>query len=817
MFTWEPIYGELADRVLEYRENQPELIRITQDLIAKGLPGIALTDRFGDGTSGPLQEIDPFTFFSNFNRGITDANRKAILTELKARFRLSSPIPQDFTSIPVANNMAAWFFAFARVREPGDVPTLWEIAAAARSKGPEELEPELFSRALGVRRVSIAKLTMGLYWFNSSQYLSLDKPMRTYLTSAGILTGKITNLNAYRAVVRRVREELGQDFKVISRDAWLEMNKPSKRYWAGGFLYGGQSGGDASGGMLGEFTEGNYWSHGYSRAATKKSGRKTWELFDQIRSGDEFAIKGYGGRNDLRVHYVGEVTSVDADAGRLSLKPLRRALYHGKAPSGASPGWFHTLTEVTDPKAVRAVFEGKPIELAPEHPTDISIPIARNLILYGPPGTGKTYRLLQLAREHFSDAVAESDSAPTPEDIQELPLWQVLALGLADLGNATVPELVEHPFVVAKRESSEAKSFNAQMWVNLQTHTKTDCGNVAYSTRREPLVFFKDDESRWSVDIDLLSKAVPGWKSLVDKDSSRQVTRSKRYVFVTFHQSFSYEDFVEGIRPSTDEELGIVYQLTPGVFRRIVSRALSDPDGRPHAIFIDEINRANIAKVFGELITLLEEDKRLGEENETTTQLPYSGESFGVPSNLWVIGSMNTADRSIALLDTALRRRFDFEELMPDSDVIRENVGDNGVVGDVDVAELLDTMNQRIEFLYSRDHMLGHSYFLGVQNLKDLREVFTDQLIPMLQEYFFEDWEKVCLVLGCGAMPGGPRNPKPMIERQVLAADSLFGSGILDFEDRRSRYVVSRNFAHASEEELKPFFDGLLAASGGDT
>ena len=813
MFSWVPFYAELADEVLKFRDDQPKLIQITQDLADKGLRAIPINDQFSDGTTGQVREMDPFTFFTNFNRGITEANRLAIVEELKRTFGLQSEVPTDFASVPVAHNMSAWFVAYDRDRNPKDVPTLWELAAAARAGGADQMDPQLFSRALALKGVSTAKLTMGLFWFNPEEYLSLDHPMRGYLAKVGVLKGKVSSLEAYRDVIIRVRKELGNDFKVVSRDAYELDPERGKRYWAGGVLFGTSDSGKSVN-MVEEFIEGDYWTHGYARTAAKESGRKTWELFDQIRPGDEFAIKSYGGRNDLRVHYVGEVTGKDPDDGRVSLKRLNRELYRGKGPRGASPGWFQTLTEVRDPDAVKTVFEGKEAPLGPKPGPDVAIPIARNLILYGPPGTGKTYRLLQLAREHFSDAIPADDASPTPEDIQELPLWQVLALVLADLGSATVPELMEHPFVATKRETSAAKSFRAQMWVNLQTHTKADCKNVAYSTRREPLIFSKSEDSRWSVDVALLKKAAPEWTSLVDRDSLKRVARQKRYVFVTFHQSFSYEDFVEGIRPATDEDQGIVYQLTPGVFRRIVSRAQIDPDGRPHAIFIDEINRANIAKVFGELITLLEEDKRLGGENETTVQLPYSAESFGVPSNLWVIGSMNTADRSIALLDTALRRRFDFEELMPDSDVIRENVGNDGVVADVDVAGLLDTMNQRIEFLYSRDHMLGHSYLLRVGSLVDLRDVFTEQLIPMLQEYFYEDWEKVCLVLGCNEGFRDRGNSNPIIRRQTLSAAALFGKDALDVEEKRYRYLVSNEFLDAAEDRLKPFFDGVLGESG---
>lgn len=244
--------------------------------------------------------------------------------------------------------------------------------------------------------------------------------------------------------------------------------------------------------------------------------------------------------------------------------------------------------------------------------------------------------------------------------------------------------------------------------------------------------------------------------------------------------------------------------------RELISRPKGEQ--RNFVLIIDEINRGNIAKILGELITLLEEDKRLGAKNEMKVSLPYSGHQFGVPSNVYVIGTMNTADRSIAFLDVALRRRFRFVEMMPDPEVIRDVVGGQGTIDGVDIPDLLQAINKRIELLYDRDHQIGHSFFLDVKSLSDLRDVFCEKVIPLLQEYFYGDWSKICLVLGCPVTDGErvvQTNSQPLILAESLKAVNLLAGADESIEDKLS-CSVNPAFANSkSSDELRTMFTAV--------
>ena len=380
--------------------------------------------------------------------------------------------------------------------------------------------------------------------------------------------------------------------------------------------------------------------------------------------------------------------------------------------------------------------------------------------------------------------------------------------------------------------------------------------------------------------------------------------------FITFHQSMSYEDFIEGIKPDVTENQTVIYDIEPGIFKLISNIArdnwldakkgikeqlpfeeafnklkddwlenqdlkfplkregndytileftkssirfkkasggtghtlsistlrdyyykrrevrltgvgiyypallsklksyqpsvIREKKEKPYVLIIDEINRGNVSQIFGEIITLIEEDKRLGNDEALEVTLPYSKEKFGVPPNLYIIGTMNTADRSVEALDTALRRRFSFDEMQPDSELIatKGNLKEyKGFIGEIDLPLVLITINKRIEKLFDKDHQIGHSYFMSVTNLEELKLVFHNRIIPLLQEYFFGDFGKIGLVLGKG-----------FIESVKTEQENLFA----DFDDydasefaERTIYKI-KNIAKLSDDELHKAISLLL-------
>lgn len=328
-----------------------------------------------------------------------------------------------------------------------------------------------------------------------------------------------------------------------------------------------------------------------------------------------------------------------------------------------------------------------------------------------------------------------------------------------------------------------------------------------------------------------------------------ELEQEGRIGFTTFHQSYGYEDFIEGIRPVLDKEQkdgqnqseeqkpeksdNLEYTMEAGVFKAFCEKAKEESE-KPYVFIIDEINRGNISRIFGELITLIEESKRKGEADERSVILPYSGLPFSVPSNVYIIGTMNTADRSIALLDTALRRRFSFVEMMPDTEVLKDikievpkmpdavdkKAGNASTAGEktgnaagnegkiiIDVQKLLEIINQRIEVLYDREHTIGHAYFCGLKEnatLDGLKNIFKKSVLPLLQEYFFDDYEKIAMVLGDNQKRN--RNYKFIVEDNGKDIHTLFGKELeTDMLDmlQHKRYMINEKAFDYAESYIQ--------------
>ena len=371
--------------------------------------------------------------------------------------------------------------------------------------------------------------------------------------------------------------------------------------------------------------------------------------------------------------------------------------------------------------------------------------MVKNIIYYGPPGTGKTYHMQKLISDYTDYKITDDEIVKAYTNYSQD--WLLFALIILQSNTTMTTE------EIIKKVNFLNLGYKGHPSEKLTEHSLNEDELI---TKSQPRIFFEND-GRWYVDRLRLFEYEPEFGNKYIKSEAID----RRYDFVTFHQSFVYEDFIEGIRPvcNTKDNIEvddqktnstIKYSIQDGIFKQLCQKAIDNPH-KQYALFIDEINRGNIAEIFGELISLIETDKRKGQYCELETILPYSKKPFSVPSNLDIIGTMNSADKSIAGIDIALRRRFEFINRPCDYNSLKNTISANGInpndIEGIDIINLLKTLNQRLELLLDENHIIGHAYFIKVKSASDIIDIIRKKIIPLLEEFFFDDLQKIQLVL----------------------------------------------------------------------
>ncbi|MCY4264061.1 MAG: AAA family ATPase, partial [Gammaproteobacteria bacterium] len=771
IYSWVPWFKELGSKIAEGGKDY--LIERAQRVAWKDGAGIPPLLKFGD------ENIDPLSFIYTVASSNGNIGRRRVYPSVSEVFEISSQLDPEcehsffFPAPPSINTL----FHADGIGNPN---LLWGLFRNA-CEGLDSVSPDDFENALQLRNVGVRNLTQVLYLVNPDEFLPIDSATMSLESFSNI--PKEMGLEEYKKLIDKImsyfpacRPYEANLFAYLIKSGELKVNTTNV-FQVGTKAYGPD--------------DDDFWDKFVSENAVFVGGpaEKMEYPIHEPNRGDLILVRtGRSMGRGIGIVYENEFEKNDFEGGfnpnhRLHVLWLNKSYgeLKGKAPQSGFSRAHDTDNLYRNTAEYVPTFEllGR---LNSEYSTGSNnsqpkqteeVAYSVNQIIYGPPGTGKTYKINGLKNDYSSIEQTINHEAWLIQQLQDVTWFDVVFAALYDMGGEVkVPALVKHEYVQTKAKvSGSDRNLPQRIWAVLQRHTCENSTTIQFKNRSTPLVFDKIPGSLWLL--------VDDWKEecleqieLAEKWKIGPISNAShdRYEYVTFHQSYSYEDFVEGIRPiKTEEDEEIMYEVVPGVFKRICQRAKADP-GQRYAIFIDEINRGNIAKIFGELITLIEEDKRAEYNNigdlisgmELT--LPYSGSKFSVPKNLDIYGTMNTADRSISLIDTALRRRFQFEELMPDPDVIQGSNGNGKIKCDdgteIDLRALLKVMNLRIKFLLKRDMMLGHAYLMGVENFDGLKKALFDKIIPLLQEYFYEDWHKIQLVFGDVGAGGEKREPQ---------------------------------------------------------
>lgn len=709
-FTWISFYKELSDKLLTYRDRRDDLINklaTVYESIGMSLPKLEADE---------LQDIDPFTVSGLFNKGITDTNRQKIIASIAEVFDIGADQPTDFEGIPVLNNLNATFYAFANDDRRGenDIDNLWHVfeAELALAADDNEENRKAFVEAFDTAVIQFTlgwKLTMGLYWARPYNFISLDSRNRWFMadvakagsTIAGIAPKEkdspIHDGERYLAICDVVKSELGSnkcpyaDFPSLTAAAFVESERVNRERKVAEKA-AAEKAEENSLGDEGVKTT-HYWTYSPGDGAAR------W---------DDFYARGVMG--------VGwsKLGNVEKYASKEDIRKNLRTLYSSKYSQKNSALALWQFSREIKPGDVVFAKRGR------------SVIIGRGIVEgdYQFDENGDSYPNIRRVRWtnrgewHTEDLLAMKT--------------------LTDI--TAYPDLVEKLNSFFEDEGGEVEEDTEE--VEYPAYTSEDFLSEVYMDGERYRTLVNVLRAKKNI----ILQGAPGvGKTFAAKRlaySMMGVKDAEHVMMVQFHQSYSYEDFIEGFRPNAQG-----FDLEKGAFYNFCKNAKDDSDN-DYFFIIDEINRGNLSKIFGELFMLIENDKR-GPRN--TLQLLYSHELFYVPSNVYLIGMMNTADRSLAMLDYALRRHFAFFDLRPAFDTESFIAYQEGLASKK-FDRLISCVVKLNEAIASDESLgdgfcIGHSYFcrMSPDDVTDdkLSAIVNYELVPMLREYWFDEPTKV--------------------------------------------------------------------------